>query len=175
MRTIPTAVAALVLICTAAHAGDEGICPTSCRPEERELLERLTAITQADVVIFTARTRTETAPRITLDIKVEGPACRWVPKAAAQLNAIGNVIAASQTATAFPHLQYNLSLTDTDSLPSNRVVRIADLVDAVKHGEPAVKLFAHGRRTASDAIVDRCLPPMLAGPEGESWKQVYGW
>ena len=59
-------------------------------------------------------------------------------------------------------------------MPNNRIIRMADLVEAVKRNEPEIRLFAHGRITAGDVAVDHYLPKMLAGPKGESWAQMYG-
>jgi hypothetical protein len=160
---------------------DDGICPPCSRPEEEKLFGELTAITQAAVVIITKRnTRNSTAPRIAIDIEVEGTGCGWVPKAASQLKAIGKLIAASPAALDLPHLQYSVAKLKNDDerdfeiLPSNRIIRIVDLVETAAN-EPAVTLFAHGRLIAAgDATIEQCLPKMLAGSEGENWETMYG-
>jgi hypothetical protein len=161
---------------------DDGICPPCSRPEEEKLFRELTAVTQAAVVIITRRnTRNSTAPRIAIDIEVRGIGCGWVPQAATQLKAIGKLIAASPAALDLPHLQYSVAKLkinderDFEILPSNRIIRILDLVETVKGNGPAVTLFAHGRLIAAgDATIERCLPKMLAGSEGESWERMYG-
>jgi hypothetical protein len=162
--------------------GDDGICPPCVRPDELNLYRALVEVTQDTVTIITRRnTRNSSGPRIALSINVKGKGCQWVSKAAAQMRAIAKLLAESPVAADLPHLQYWISkLTASDELdtevsPSARIIRMADIIKAAGAQQPDITLLALGRIIdRGGASIERCLPRMLAGVDGESWEQMYG-
>ena len=142
-----------------ATPGDSGAALTKA---EQELERKIIAAIDANAVIVTGRDKNNSsAPVIAVDIETRGPGCSWVRKAADTLQRVGKVIATDDVALSLPRLQYFLFPNGREH-SSVRIVRIPDLVEALKSGEAPVKLLAHGRIIAGDDAVDGCLPGMKA-------------
>jgi hypothetical protein len=111
--------------------------------------------------------------RIAVDFRANEPGCLGIKKLGQSLLAVAKIIDTNEFARAVPRVQYWLSSSDRQRT-SARVIRIPDLVDALKMKEDPIRILTRGRLISGDATIDQCLPKMAAGQDGEDWQAMYG-